>query len=162
MGNQSKTILDRVGNWLINIITFAIAAFWAVPVIWALVASFRPASEPMSRGDVWFGSSLTFENYERAWSLAPFGQYYINTIVVVLLVLSIQLITITLAGFAFAHFIFPGRNFLFFFILLQMMIPTTALLAPNFSTIRQLGIFDTRMAIAIPYFGSAFGLSSVA
>ena len=141
-----------------NLLTFVIAAIWAVPVIWALVASFRPASEPMSRGNVWFGTHLTFENYERAWSLAPFGQYYINTIVVVLLVLSIQLITITLAGFAFAHFKFPGRDVLFFFILIQMMIPTTALLAPNFSTIRQLGLFDTRLAIAIPYFGSAFGM----
>lgn len=38
-----------------------------------------------------------------------------------------------------------------------MMIPTSALLAPNFSTIRVMGIFDTRLAIAIPYFGSAFG-----
>ena len=37
------------------------------------------------------------------------------------------------------------------------MIPTTALLAPNFSTIRELGIFDTRLAVAIPFFGSAFG-----
>lgn len=151
-------MLAHGGNWLTNLITFFIAAIWAIPVIWALVASFRPASEPMSRGDVWFGTFLTFENYEKAWSLAPFGQYYINTIVVVLLVLCVQLVTITLAGFAFAHFKFPGRNFLFFFILLQMMIPTTALLAPNFSTIRQLGLFDTRMAIAIPYFGSAFGM----
>ena len=158
MANNSKSKLARGGNWLTNLITFFIAAIWAIPVIWALVASFRPASEPMSRGDVWFGTFLTFENYEKAWSLAPFGQYYINTIVVVLLVLCVQLVTITLAGFAFAHFKFPGRNFLFFFILLQMMIPTTALLAPNFSTIRQLGLFDTRMAIAIPYFGSAFGM----
>ncbi len=158
MANNSKSMLARGGNWLTNLITFFIAAIWAIPVIWALVASFRPASEPMSRGDVWFGTFLTFENYEKAWSLAPFGQYYINTIVVVLLVLCVQLVTITLAGFAFAHFKFPGRNFLFFFILLQMMIPTTALLAPNFSTIRQLGLFDTRMAIAIPYFGSAFGM----
>ncbi|MFQ5576474.1 MAG: carbohydrate ABC transporter permease, partial [Anaerolineae bacterium] len=52
---------------------------------------------------------------------------------------------------------FMGKRWLFMFTLLQMMIPTTALLAPNFATIRQLGLFDTRLAIAIPYFGSAFG-----
>jgi sn-glycerol 3-phosphate transport system permease protein len=75
----------------------------------------------------------------------------------VLLILGVQLITITLAGFAFARYRFPGQRIVFFFILLQLMIPTTALLAPNFSTIRVLGIYDTILAIAIPYFGSAFG-----
>jgi sn-glycerol 3-phosphate transport system permease protein len=66
-------------------------------------------------------------------------------------------VTVTLAAFAFAHFEFRGKSFLFMFILLQMMIPTTALLVPNFSTIRFLGIYDTILAIGIPYFGSAFG-----
>jgi len=84
--------------------------------------------------------------------------YYVNTIVVVLMILSVQLITITLAAFAFANYDFVGKRFLFFFILLQMMIPTEALLAPNFATIRVLGLFDTRLAIAIPFFGSAFGM----
>jgi len=60
-----------------------------------------------------------------------------------------------MAGFAFAHFRFAGTKLLFYSA--SVMIPTTALLAPNFSTIRQLGIFDTWLAVAIPYFGSAFG-----
>jgi sn-glycerol 3-phosphate transport system permease protein len=73
------------------------------------------------------------------------------------MILGVQLITITLAGFAFAHYEFHGRKILLFVILLQLMIPTTALLVPNFSTIRFLNLYDTRLAIAIPYFGSAFG-----
>jgi sn-glycerol 3-phosphate transport system permease protein len=148
---------SKLGYWLVLIFTGVLALLWAVPVIWAFVASTRPASEPLGRGDVWFGSAITFENYTRALSLAPFDVYYVNTIVIVLMILGVQLITITLAGFAFAHYKFMGKKLLLFFILLQLMIPTTALLAPNFSTIRALGLFDTRLAIAIPYFGSAFG-----
>ena len=129
-----------------------------IPIAWALVVSFRPSTEPLKIGDVWFGSGLTLANYFRAWSLAPFGQYYINTIIIVLLILVVQIVTIVLGGFAFANYRFKSKKVLFFFILLQMMIPTTALLAPNFSTIRQLGLFDTRLAIALPYFGSAFGV----
>jgi sn-glycerol 3-phosphate transport system permease protein len=155
---QAKGKLDRIGYWLSIIFTFILAASWAVPILWSLVASFRPAADPIGLGDVWFSSSLTLENYLRAWSLAPFDQYYVNTIVVVSMILIVQLITITLAGFAFAHYQFIGKGWLFIVILLQMMIPTTALLAPNFSTIRVLGLFDTRLAIAIPYFGSAFGM----
>jgi sn-glycerol 3-phosphate transport system permease protein len=154
---QPRGIVAKIGHWAMTIMTFVLAATWAVPVIWAVVASFRPAADPMGIGDIWFGSGLTLENYSRAWSLAPFGKYYLNTIIIVIMILVVQLITITLAGFAFANYKFIGKRWIFFFVLLQMMIPTTALLAPNFSTIRQLHLFDTRLAIAIPYFGSAFG-----
>ncbi len=152
-----KKTLKKFGSWITNLLATSLALIWSIPVIWAIIASLRPANDPMSRGDVWFSSTLTFENYTRAWSLAPFGQYYINTIVVVLMILAVQLITIVLAGFVFANYKFFGKGWIFFFVLLQMMIPTSALLAPNFSTIRWMGIFDTRLAIAIPYFGSAFG-----
>ena len=155
---DSKRILSKIGNGLTTFLTAAFAFLWMMPVVWALIASFRPSSEPMGRGDVWFGSTLTLENYTHAWSLAPFGQYYINTILIVLMILIVQIVTIILGGFAFANYQFTGKKWLFFFILLQMMIPTSALLAPNFATIRQLRIFDTLLAIAIPYFGSAFGV----
>ena len=152
-----RKTFKKLGSWITNLLATSLALIWSIPVIWAIIASLRPANDPMSRGDVWFSSTITFENYTRAWSLAPFGQYYINTIVVVLIILIVQLITIVLAGFAFANYEFFGKGWIFFFVLLQMMIPTSALLAPNFATIRTLGLFDTRLAIAIPYFGSAFG-----
>jgi sn-glycerol 3-phosphate transport system permease protein len=147
----------QIFRWLGSAFTTGLALLWSMPVIWAVVASFRPANDAISHGDVWFSTSFTVENYTRAWSMAPFGQYYLNTIIVVLLILAVQLVTIILAGFAFANYQFMGKKWVFFFVLLQMMIPTSALLAPNFATIRELGIFDTRLAIAIPYFGSAFG-----
>jgi len=154
---KPRHLLKRLGQGITTLLSTLLAILWSVPVIWALVASFRPASDAMSRGDIWFSSSLTIENYAKAWSLAPFGQYYINTIIIVLTILAVQLVTIVLTGFAFANYEFFGKRWLFFFILLQMMIPTSALLAPNFATIRWMNLFDTRLAIAIPYFGSAFG-----
>ena len=139
-----RRFFKDIGRWIINVFSTALALIWSVPVIWALVASFRPANEPISRGDVWFGSTLTFENYAHAWSLAPFGQYYINTILIVLIILAVQLVTIVLAGFAFANYKFIGKRWIFFFVLLQMMIPTSALLAPNFATIRWIIRYPSR------------------
>ena len=152
-----RYLLKKLSDWLTTLLTIILSILWSIPVLWTLVASFRPSSDPMSRGDVWFSSVLTTQNYTEAWSMAPFGQYYINTILIVVIILAVQIVTVVLAGFAFANYEFVGKKWLFFFILMQMMIPTTALLAPNFATIRTLGIFDTRLAIAIPYFGSAFG-----
>lgn len=122
-GVQSQRLSARMGRALVNLITVIFAAGWLSIIVWTIVVSLRPEADPLSRGDVWFGSSITFSNYARAWSLAPFGRYYINTIVIVLMILGVQLVTITLAGFAFAYYRFLGKRVLFFFILLQMMIP---------------------------------------
>ena len=155
--HNGQNLFKRMIHWASSLLAALFALLWSVPIVWAIIASFRPANEAMSVGDVWFGSHLTFENYLRAWSMAPFGQYYINTIVIVLTILAVQMVTIVLAGFALANYKFIGKRWIFIFILLQMMIPTSALLVPNFATIRWMGLFDTRLAIAIPYFGSAFG-----
>ena len=153
----AKGFWSQLGQKSLNLLTIFIAILWSAPLLWAVVASIRPANNPIGQGDVWFSFPLTVESYVRAWSLARFDLYFLNTIVIVLMILGVQLVTTTLAAFAFTNYEFGGQRAIFFFILLQLMIPTTALLAPNFSTIRQLGLFDTRLAVAIPYFGSAFG-----
>lgn len=182
--NRSGAVARRPwGRWGVNLISIVLAVLWAVPILWATVVSFRPPDDDLGRGDVWFSDRITLESYERATALAPFfpkwqnggltNSYYVNTIEFVLLVLAVQLVTVTLGGFVFAHFEFFGKRVLFTFILLQMMIPTAILLVPNFVTIREfstvyLGIpkalyykefslYDTPIAMAMPYFGSAFG-----
>ena len=149
---------DWVSRSSLTIVTIVLAVLWAIPLLWLIVASLRPPDDPMGPGDVWFAFPLTLDNFAKAFELAPFGRYFVNTVVIIGMVLIVQLFTITLAAFAFANYDFPGKRFLFLFILLQLMIPTAVLLAPNFSTIRQLGLFDTRLAVAIPFFGSAFGM----
>jgi len=148
---------SRISRGALTVATVVLAVLWAIPLLWLIVAAFRPAGDPMGPGDVWFAFPLTLENFAKALELAPFERYFVNTLVIIAMVLGVQLVTITLAAFALANYEFRGKRFLFFFILLQLMIPTAVLLAPNFSTIRQLGLFDTRLAVAIPFFGSAFG-----
>jgi sn-glycerol 3-phosphate transport system permease protein len=53
---------------------------------------------------------------------------------------------------------FWGKNLLLYAVLLQLMIPTGVLLVQNLATIRSIGLFDTRWALMLPYWGSAFGV----
>lgn len=161
MTNSTRT------TWALNLLTFIICLLWTLPIIWATIVSFRPPNDTLGRGDVWFGEEVTLESYQTAVEFAPFfptiedgeisGSYYANTIQYVLLVLGVQLITVPLAAFAFVHYEFRGKGILFYVILAQMMIPTAILLVPNFTTIRLMGLYDSTLAIALPYFGSAFG-----
>jgi sn-glycerol 3-phosphate transport system permease protein len=133
-----------------------LAVLMLVPLAWALAASLRPPEIPFALGSVFFHSSLSLANYEKAFSLAPFARYYLNTLLQVAAIIIVQVGTASLAAFAFARYRFPGDRLLFTVILLQMMIPTAALLVPNFSTIRFLKLYDTIPGIALPFFGSAF------
>lgn len=144
-------------NWLSVIVLGIVAVGWAVPILWTFAVSLHPADEALSAANVWFGSRLTLENYSNAFDIAPFGIYYLNTILIVLGILAVQLVTISVAGYALARYRFRGQNIIFFLILAQLLVPTSTLIVPNYATIRSLRLFDTLLAVMIPYFGSALG-----
>jgi len=144
--------------WVGGIAFSAAGLAWAIPMIWTLAVSLHPADEPLSASNLWAGSHPTLDNYRQAFDIAPFARYYLNTILIVAGILCVQLVTITLAGYAFARYRFPFQNVLLFLILAQLMVPSSALIVPNYTTVRQLHLFDTLLAVMLPYFGSAFGV----
>ena len=136
----------------------AFAIFFLLPLFFTILVSFRPEAEPVTNGNIFFGSEITTENYQRAFVIAPWSLHYLNSIAFVAGTLLVQLLTVTSAAYAFARMKFIGRNVLLLVILLQLMIPSGVLLVQNFRTINILGLFDTRVALMIPYWGSAFGV----
>jgi len=153
--------MERKPTWVTygaNILTVVLALLFLMPLVFTVLVSFRPEVEPVTNGNIFFGSEITIENYERAWNIAPWVRHYINSIIFVSGTLLVQIFTVTTAAYAFARMKFRGRNILLFIILLQLMIPTGVLLVQNFRTINTLGIFDTHIALMIPYWGSAFGV----
>lgn len=151
---KKHTSSARWVDWL----TVALSLIWMLPLIFAVLFSVRPADQPLTNGNIFFGTSLTLENYRMAWSLAPWGTHYVNSIIFVVGVLVVQFITVTPAAYAFARMRFLGRNVLLLIMLTQILIPNGVLLAQNFTTIRNLGLFDTHWAMMIVYWGSAFGV----
>lgn len=148
-----RRALDAVGLLLFGLLALS----WALPLLWSVAVAFRPAKQSVAEGSPWWGGGLTLGNFADAWSRVPFGQYYLNTAVIVFGVLAVQLVTISLAGFAFARLRFPGRDVVFVLLLMQILVPTSVLIVPNYATIRVLGLFDTKLAVMLPFFASAFG-----
>ena len=77
-----------------------LSALMLAPLAWALAASLRPPEVPFALGSVFFHSSLSTANYQKAFSLAPFARYYMNTVLQVALIIGMQLLTASLAAFA--------------------------------------------------------------
>ena len=101
---------------------------------------------------------LTLENFVKAWNAAPFARYFLNTFMLVTMILAAQLVLCTLAAYAFARFKFCGRELAFVLVLLQLMIMPDVLIVENYRTMTAAGIVDTIPAIGLPYMASAFGI----
>ena len=147
-----------LGTWLWALVVGALAFIWLFPLLWAFTTSLRPPGQLGSEIASLWVHHPSLANFKEAWSDAPFLRLYYNTAVVVFGILGVQLVTITLAAYAFARMEFWGRDLLFRVFLLQLMVAPSALIFPNFQTIRSLGLLNTRLAIMIPYFASAFGM----
>ena len=140
--------LETLGAWVLGVL-------WIFPLVYAFWTAFHPA-EFSTR--VALGAPLTLDNFVKAWHAAPFARYFVNTVVLVTMVLVAQLVLVTLAAYAFARFDFPGRNVLFALVLLQLMIMPDVLIVENYRTMTALGLKDTILAIGLPYMASAFGI----
>ena len=149
---------DHRGMLTRLLITFAgwlLAFLWVLPLLYAFWTAFHPP-EYAARFDLF--APWTLENFERVWNAAPFLRYFLNTFLLVTLVLVCQFIICTMAAYAFVCFPFRGSNLLFMLVLLQLMIMPEALLVENYKTIGRLGLLDTIPAMGLPYLASAFGI----
>jgi sn-glycerol 3-phosphate transport system permease protein len=144
-----------LGKVLETLAAWTLAVLWVLPLLFALWTAFHPA-EFSTR--LVLSAPLTLENFRNAWEAAPFARYFVNTVILVTMVLAAQLVLVTLAAYAFARYDFPGRNLLFALVLVQLMVMPDVLLVENYRTMTQLGLKDTILAIGLPYFASAFGI----
>ena len=146
--NHKTHPLEAIAAWLLALV-------WLAPLAYAFWSAFHPAAYATSFS---LSAPLTLENFARAWNQAPFGRYYLNTILLVLMVLAGQLVLSTLAAYAFARFKFRGSGIAFALVLLQLMIMPDVLIVENYRAISALGLLDTIPAIGLPYLASAFAI----
>lgn len=148
----TQTRFDRAlfvaGAW-------ALALVWILPLAYAVWTAIHPSAYETRFVLL---APLTLENFTRAWNAAPFARYFLNTIMLVSMILAAQLILCIHAAFAFARLEFPGKNVLFALVLVQLMVMPDILLVRNYATMARLGLVDTILAIGLPYFASGFAI----
>ncbi len=146
----------RTGRWsdhlLLHIILIAGSIVMLVPFIWMVTTSLKPAGQFAG----FIPRQLVWENYRTTVQSMPFGRFYINSLVVASAVTILQLLTSSLAAFAFARLQFPGRDKIFLLYLVALMIPFPVTMLPNFILVRYLGWVDSYAGLIIPPAFSAF------
>jgi multiple sugar transport system permease protein len=128
-----------------------------LPFLWMVSTSLKPGADVFREYPPrLIPTTVQWSNYREALTSMPFDRFYLNSFIVAISVTMLQLLTASLAAFAFARLRFRGRDILFFIYLSALMIPFPVLLVPNFIIIRNLGWFDTYAALIVPVSFSAF------
>lgn len=121
-----------------------------LPFVWMLSTSLKTPGEVFAYPPSFIPSPVAWDNYGRVVSVMPFGRFYLNSIIVTVSVVAIQMLVASLAAFAFARLRFAGRRALFLLYLATLMVPFEVTLVPNFILVRSFGWYDTYAGLIVP------------
>ena len=149
-----------VGEAILWILLISIALIEIAPISWMLSTSLRDPKNSFDLPPDFLPTALHWQNYAAVINSPDieFLRFFWNSLKIALLVTGAQIITCSMAGYAFGRLRFKGRDFLFGLFLASLMVPGTVTLIPSFILIRELNLMDTHWALILPGITSAFGV----
>ncbi|MDX6327431.1 MAG: multiple sugar transport system permease protein [Nocardioidaceae bacterium] len=126
------------------------ALIWLVPFLWALITSLRPDGEIAAHPTTPWSSHWSFDAYASAWHASPIGWWYVNSFVISTLAVLFTVVVCSMAAFALVHLDFRGKYVVFAIILAGLMLPTEALVLPQFLEFRAFHLLGTYWGIVLP------------
>lgn len=145
--------IGRVLTYVFLIIGALIMVF---PFYWMITGAFKTSLEIQMFPPQWLPSSFSFDNFTEALEKAPFATYFLNSVIAMVSSVTICTITTILGAFAFSKLNFPGRHIIFGLLLGLMMVPFEMIVITNYRTIIDWGIYNTILALIIPFTSSIF------
>jgi multiple sugar transport system permease protein len=150
--------MHKIWRWLLNLVLILSAVLMFLPFLWVMITSILPSDQIFSLPPVWFPTRFDFQYYPAVFSLIPFGQQALNSLIVASTVTVGALITSALAAYAFARLRFPGQNVLFVGFLAALMVPQQMTVIPIFVLMRTLGLLDTLPSVILPGLINVLGI----
>lgn len=148
----------RASKLILTILNLFVALFLLLPLLYAVSIALMPSNELFTTNLNLIPSTPTFQNFRQAMAKIPLSRFIINSFVVAGFITVGQIISCSLAAFAFSFLDFKGKNILFMLVMATMMIPGEATIISNYLTVSSLKWLDTYQVLIIPYLTSAMGI----
>ncbi len=147
------------GTLLLHLILILGAGTMIIPFFWMIGTSLKDFSQVFNLPPNWIPDPVVWSNYPDSLKALPFGRAYWNSFYIATIIVVSQLITCSMAGYAFARIRFPFRETIFIIFLATLMIPHQVTIIPLYLIMRELGWLDTHQALIVPNaLFSAFGV----
>jgi multiple sugar transport system permease protein len=142
-----------------------VASFLMIaPFLWALSTSFKLPGDVFAYPPKFLPDPFTLNSYRNVTTLIPFPRYLLNSVIVTTFIVVLNVVFGTAAAYAFAKLRFPGRDKIFFLLLLTLMVPFQTNLIPLFKMMVELHKIvpalgaDTYFGLIAPSAISVFGI----
>ena len=161
--SQPVESTSRTGRLVASVLLYVAVTIGALvmfmPFAWMLLASVKDLGQIYQVPPNWIPNPFVFQNYVNAWTSVPFATGYINSAIVTVTVVVVNLLTCSMAAYAFARIEFPFRHTLFILFLATLMVPEQVTIIPLYIIIESVGLIDTLLSLIIPYaLFNAFGV----
>lgn len=151
---QSRRFHRNVARTVTYIFCIGFTVVMLFPLAWLIRSSLMSLDQIFLFPPEWIPKPWLWSNYPDAWTTAPFGRYFFNTIVIVGLVMAGTIISATISAFGFARLRWPGRDIVFGAMMTTLMLPYAVTLIPTFIIWSKLGFTNTIVPLTLPaWFG---------
>lgn len=148
----------RIRTGVLIVLNTLMALFILFPLLYAVSVSLMPGDELFTMDMNLLPKHPDFGNYIRAWTQVPLLRFVLNSFIVAGCITIGQILTCSLAAFAFSFLKFKGKNVLFMLVMATMMVPGEATIISNYLTVSSMGILDTYLVLILPSLTSAMGI----
>ena len=150
---------NRVNKTIMYAVLIVIAFIMIVPFAWMILTALKTNQEAISVSPFYIfpQNGWHWENFIQVWKSYNFVILYKNTLLMIFFRVVCACITATMAGYAFGRLRFPGKNFFFALVLIQMMIPSQIFIIPQYLMVSNLGLLNTTAGLVFPGIVTAFG-----
>jgi multiple sugar transport system permease protein len=146
------------GRTVLGTLLVVLALAWLAPIVWTLSTSLRTPAQSFSLPPKWLPTDWAVGNYAQVFERVPFAEILANSVKVSVAIVLGQLVTASMAGYAFARLRFPGKDLLFILLMASLMVPGQATIIPVFLLIKWFGLADTLWSLILPAWVTAFGV----
>ena len=139
-----------VGKVIVYIVLSLGAVIMVLPFLWTVLSSLKNMGQTFAVPPKIIPDPFVWENYPESLQALPFGRAYFNSFYIAVVVVAVQLLTASMAGYAFAKLKFSGHNLLYVLLIATMMIPYKVTMIPLFIIMKNLGLLGTHMSLILP------------
>jgi ABC-type glycerol-3-phosphate transport system permease component len=147
-----------IRSTVFTLLLVAVSIVVIIPFVWLVITSLKPDMKSVYVfPPEWIPRNPTWSNYLKAWQSAPFDRYLLNSLIVSVSGMVLQLTNACLCAYIFSRINFKGRAFLFTMFMAVMMIPSQVTVIPNYVILSSFGMLNTYWALILPSMATAFG-----
>lgn len=150
--------LTQLGKAMMVVLLSCFALYILVPILWMISSTLRPPMDSFKLPPAILPTQFDFENYAIVFQKVAFGNFVYNSLKISILSTLIQLISSSMAAFAFSRLNFKGKNFLFIAYLSSLMIPAHVMGIPRFIIMSKVKLIDNHTALILPAIFGAMGI----